>query len=121
VALIEKQDRLGGHVNTYIDPATRVSFDYGVLFLDNITVVVDYASSLNVSLAVLSQQQGPMNYANFAPRDLVPATIFPSITAQAEALLTYRKILDQYPFLSNGFDLPDPVLADLLLPFGEFL
>jgi len=121
VALIEKQDRLGGHVNTYIDPATGVSFDYGVLFLDNITVVVDYASFLNVSLAVLSQQQGPIDYANFATGDLVPATIFPSITAQVEAFLTYSKILDQYPFLSNGFDLPDPVPADLLLPFGEFL
>jgi hypothetical protein len=70
---------------------------------------------------VVLRQQGPVDYANFATGDLVPATIFPNTTAQAEALLTYRKILDQYPFLSNGFNLPDPVPADLLLPFGEFL
>ena len=30
VALVEKQDRLGGHTHTYIDPITNISVDYGV-------------------------------------------------------------------------------------------
>ena len=30
-ALIEREDRLGGHVNTYIDPVTKQALDYGVV------------------------------------------------------------------------------------------
>lgn len=30
-ALIEREDRLGGHVNTYIDPVTNQTLDYGVV------------------------------------------------------------------------------------------
>jgi len=120
VALIEKEDRLGGHVNTYIDPVTKVSFDYGVVYWVNISVVVDFARSLNVPLAILHANQ-TLNFGNFANGSLVPASKLPSFTAQAKALLTYRKILTGYPWLNNGFDLPDPIPAELLLPFGEFI
>ena len=29
--LIEKENRLGGHVNTYVDPVTNQTLDYGVV------------------------------------------------------------------------------------------
>ena len=124
VALVERHDRLGGHVNTYIDPATGISFDYGVIFWDNITVVLDYADSLNISLAplpLIAQGQVVSEYANFATGSSVSASVLPDSTAQGEALLAYREIVGQYPFLSNGFDLPHPIPSDLLLPYGEFL
>jgi phytoene dehydrogenase-like protein len=31
VAVIERNGRLGGHVNTYIDPVTGGTMDYGVM------------------------------------------------------------------------------------------
>jgi hypothetical protein len=36
------------------------------------------------------------------------------------ALEAYAAQVFQYPYLDYGFDLPNPVPADLLLPFGEF-
>lgn len=119
VALIEKEDRLGGHVNTYIDPTTGVSFDYGVEFWVNITVVLDYAKSLNIPLAILNGNKG-LDYANFANGSLVPSSV-PNLISQGKALLAYLKIFSQYPYLTNGYNLPDPIPADLLLPFGEFI
>ena len=89
VVLIEKQDRLGGHVNTYIDPTIGISFDYGVTFWDNITVVLDYASFLNISLAtfpLLGNGQIVSEYANFATGSSVPASVLPNGTTQGEAL-----------------------------------
>jgi len=120
VALIEKKDRLGGHVNTYVDPITKLSFDFGVQFFDNITVVLNYAKSLNTSLISLGADSPP-KYANFGTGKLVTTSIIPSITAQEKAFLTYRKIANQYSFLNNGFDLPHPVPEDLLISFGEFI
>lgn len=32
VAVVERNNRLGGHVNTYVNPATNQTFDYGVIF-----------------------------------------------------------------------------------------
>ncbi len=37
------------------------------------------------------------------------------------ALAAYGEQVAQYPYLEFGWDLPDPVPADLLLPFGEFV
>ena len=124
VAIIETQNRLGGHVNTYADPTTGISFDYGVIYWDNIPVVLDYVGFFNISLAVLpllAQGQVVSQYANFAIGNSVPASVLPNSTAQGEALFAYREIVGQYPFLDNGFDLPDPIPEDLLIPFGEFL
>ncbi|KAE8354218.1 hypothetical protein BDV28DRAFT_131459 [Aspergillus coremiiformis] len=36
-------------------------------------------------------------------------------------LAAYSAQLIKYPYLNTGFNLPDPVPADLLLPFGEFV
>lgn len=38
-----------------------------------------------------------------------------------EWLLGYAYILSQYPFLSNGYDLPKPVPEELLVLRGEFV
>ena len=37
------------------------------------------------------------------------------------ALEAYVAQLFQYPYLDNGFNLPNPVPSDLLLPFGDFV
>lgn len=57
-------------------------------------------------------------YVDFLTGQPDPNYVFPDFTA---ALGAYAAQLFQYPYLDLGFDLPDPVPADLLLPFGQFI
>ncbi|KAF8847003.1 FAD/NAD(P)-binding domain-containing protein [Acephala macrosclerotiorum] len=120
VTLIEKESRLGGHVNTYSDPVTGDSFDYGVITFDNISVVTDYFDYLNVPLAPFSYSSATTVFVDFANGSIVPAASLPqgNITA---ALIKYIDLLDEYPYLSNGFNLPSPVPEDFLMTWGDFL
>ncbi|EPS31776.1 hypothetical protein PDE_06734 [Penicillium oxalicum 114-2] len=119
VILIEKEDILGGHTNTYEDPVTKTHVDYGVVVFHNQQLVKDYFDRLNVSWVITKPNFGgstplylddqsakPVNYTRPDPR---------------AALQAYAAHLAQYPQVEAGFYLPDPVPEDLLLPFGEFL
>ncbi|PMD26014.1 flavin-containing superfamily amine oxidase [Hyaloscypha hepaticicola] len=123
ITLIEREAVLGGHVNTYHDPVTGLTFDYGVVYFYNMSVVTNYFEHYNVPL-------GPPNdlfstnityYANFATATPIPNDPFPSDNALGAALFAYVDQLAKYPFLSNGYNLPTPVPADLLLNFGDFV
>lgn len=121
VALVEREERLGGHVNTYIDPTTNVTFDYGVQAFDNISVVRDYFSHLNVPLGLVEAQRGSVTVlADFKNASVAPASILAQGNFTA-ALLTYNEQLAKYPYLINGFNLPNPVPDDLLLTWGDFI
>jgi phytoene dehydrogenase-like protein len=50
VFVIEKEDVLGGHTNTFHVPGTNTTFDYGVIQFSNISVVNDYFADLGVAL-----------------------------------------------------------------------
>jgi hypothetical protein len=122
VTLIERENRLGGHVNTYVDKATGETFDYGVISYDgDLPVVQNYLAHLNVSTGPpYFSSPGPSYTANFADGSLVTA----SATNATEAAAAYQRYLEQaakYPYLANGFDLPHPVPEDLLLTFGDFV
>ncbi|KAI3393142.1 hypothetical protein diail_4666 [Diaporthe ilicicola] len=125
VALIEKQPRLGGHVNTFHDTITGNVFDFGVMQYQNVSVVSDFFASLNVPLSSLSGSKTSRVYANFQTDGKsveVPSTVpWANQTALQLALQQYMKIVAQYAYLDNGFELPDPVPEDLLLPWGNFL
>lgn len=125
VALVEKEPILGGHVNTYRDPVTNQTVDFGVLVFSNITVVLDYFHYLGVSLAPLGEQPRNTSYADFSGDGKflqIPNSIpWANDSARASALVSYLHILEEYPYLANGFNLPDPVPEDLLLSWGTFL
>jgi hypothetical protein len=120
VTLIEKADRLGGHVNTYVDPATGISFDYGVVSFDNISVVTNYFDYLDVGLGPLNYNSGPAVYADFESGTIVNASSLPSGNLTA-ALLAYDAQLARYPDIYNGFDLPSPIPEDFLITWGDFI
>lgn len=61
VAVIEQTERLGGHTQTYIDPATGVSIDYGVIVFHHFDVVKNYFARLNVSFITSSTAPGVSN------------------------------------------------------------
>lgn len=125
VALIEKEPILGGQVNTYHDPISNKTVDFGVLVFSNITVVIDYFNYLDISVTPLDEQSSKTSYADFR-RDgkllQIPNSVaWANESARTSALISYSDILSAYPYLANGFDLPDPVPQDLLLSWGSFL
>ena len=118
VALIESQNRLGGHTNTYTDLVTKGKIDIGVILWHNASFVRDYFGRFNISLSTLSfgnQQQTYVDYqtgnvvAGYSPRD------------PTAGLAAYFAQQARFPYLETGFNLPEPIPVDLLLPFGDFV
>lgn len=123
VAVIEQQAVLGGHTNTYLDPATRTPINYGVAIFADIPVVRSYLSYLGVALKTVnvSAQNGLVtSFADFESGTPIPSSSLPAVNT-GQALVSYLNQLNKYPFLDNGFDLPSPVPSDLFEPFGKFL
>lgn len=117
VVVIEKKDRLGGHTNTYIDPATGLTAEYGVEVLQDLPVVRDYFAHFDIPLATKSSpQEIAIDYRT--GEEIVESTPNSDITA---ALDRYAAQAARYPYLNEGFDLVYPVPNDLLLAFGDFV
>ncbi|KAF3767282.1 FAD/NAD(P)-binding domain-containing protein [Cryphonectria parasitica EP155] len=128
VALIERNAHLGGHVNTYYDPATGNPLDYGVIAYHNISTVTDFLSSLGVALAPATLGYGDRSiYINNLQnngtivQDLPSSVPWANATAVGLAFEKYLGLVQQYPFLAQGYELPAEIPEDLLLPYGEFL
>ncbi|KAH7028239.1 putative FAD dependent oxidoreductase [Macrophomina phaseolina] len=117
VSLIERGDRLGGHTETYIDPDTGTPVDYGVQIFHNSDITRRFFDRFGVPLTSLNTSGAEVLYFDFSTGKRVNYTT-PDATAAFQA---YLGQLDKYPYLQEGFDLPDPVPTDLLLPFGEFI
>ncbi|KNG85486.1 hypothetical protein ANOM_005142 [Aspergillus nomiae NRRL 13137] len=124
LVVIEKQDRLGGHSNTYFDTASGTAVPYGVRSFHHKSVVTDYFSHFNISLVnkiYLTNQSENVDFTTGEPITLKPITI-PSDDPEIRiAMENYKAQLAKYPFLKDEYyNLPDPIPEDLLLPFGEF-
>lgn len=122
VAVIEKQGVLGGSTNTYTDPATGTKVDYGVVVFENRTTVTSYFSRFGIPLTTGSGSYGAglgTYYVDFRTGKNVTGYIPTDPTA---AFAAYGTQLAKYPFINTpGWNVPDPVPADLLLPFGDFV
>ena len=120
VAVVEAQSVLGGHTNTYTDP-TGTKVDYGVVVFDNTTTVTSYFKRFNIPLTTGTGgapglfKQYYVDFRTGKNVTYVPAD-------PTAAFGAYAAQLAKYPFLNTpGWILPDPVPADLLIPFGEFV
>ena len=121
VVVVEAQDRLGGHTQTYTDPATNETVDYGVVVYNNINVTKSYFGRFNIPLTLVLETPAPgevTKYVDFRTGKAVAGYVPSDPSA---ALAAYGAQLAKYPYLEAGFDLPDPVPADLLLSFGDFV
>ncbi len=117
VTLIEKESRLGGHVNTYVDPVKGSSSDYGVITFDNISVVTNYFNYFDILIGSFNYGNTTTVYIDFANGSIVPDPALPQGNTTA-ALLGYLDQWDKYPYLSNGFNLPSPVPEDFLITWA---
>lgn len=123
VALLERNDRLGGHVNTYVDPDTGKTFDHGVIIFLDVPVVTDYFAYLGVEWT----DQGddvPSEYADILLGQAVSSTQASKITGNVTAAFaTWIEHLERYSWLTDqaGYHIPSPFPEELFLPFGDYL
>lgn len=119
VIVIEKQAKLGGHAETYID-ANGYATNMGVVVFGNTSLVKGYFERFNVALTGLSGGGSPPVYFNFATGKPTNYTL-PSSDQMSAAYRAYGEQVAKYPSLQNGFFLQYPVAEDLLMPFGDFI
>ncbi|KAF7343901.1 hypothetical protein MVEN_01678800 [Mycena venus] len=128
VALLERGNRLGGHVNTFRVPNTNTSFDFGVIFYHNISVASNYFSALGVD--IIAAPSGGTSVSTYADINgdakattLVPPSMpWANSTAVTTATEKYVNLYNtQFSFLDDGFNFPDPVPEDILLPWADFM
>ncbi|ROW06286.1 hypothetical protein VPNG_08051 [Cytospora leucostoma] len=115
VILVEKEARLGGHVNTYFDPDTGTPIDYGVQAFWNLTVALDYFDRFDIPLVDFSFANSETKYADFDTGQFLPNFTY------SFNLSTYAEQLDKFPDLAYSWDLPYPVPDELLSSFGDFI
>lgn len=120
VIVVERTNRLGGHTETYTDPVTQAKIDIGVVVWHDTQLVHDFFARFDVPLLKVSEisATGVTNYVDYRTGKVVGGYVPGDPTA---ALGAYTHELLKYLYLEAGFDLPDPVPEDLLLPFGDFV
>jgi len=93
--------------------------DYGVQAFQNLSVVTNYFARFNVPLTpVPLTSPFTTEYIDLSTGKVVPGYA-PADPTAALGILAAQ--LQKYPYLPGGYNLPDPVPADLLLPFGDFV
>lgn len=123
VVVVEAQSVLGGHTNTYTDPTTKAKVDYGVLEYENTSIVTSYFARFNIPITTPSPSTPDPSlqeyYVDFRTGKNVTEYVPTDPTA---AFGAYAAQLAKYPFLNTpSWDLPNPVPAELLIPFGDFV
>jgi hypothetical protein len=117
VVVVERNDRLGGHCETFHDPVTGGTTDIGVIIFHDMPLVRDYFARFGVPLVPFAGGQGTSSYVDFRTGAVVEGYSPPPPVA----LPAYFGLLQQYPYLEFGFDLPDTVPPVLLAPFGDLV
>ncbi|KAK8073289.1 hypothetical protein PG994_004188 [Apiospora phragmitis] len=126
VALVEKQDTLGGHTSVYHDPATGTPINVGVQawmeYKDTFDFVTRMGVSTNGSMHFASLTS---KYIDFRTGELVDGYAAPSEDAKSAALQVYLDACEKYEdmLLPGFFQFPEPdqIPEDLLMPFGKFI
>lgn len=114
--LVERSGRLGGQTETYTDPSSGTKVDYGVQAYHNDTITRNFFARFNIPIAefTFGPPAKPV-YVDFTSGALIESFAPGSLGTD------YVAQLDRYPYLDNGFILPNPVSQDLLLPWGEYI
>uniref|UniRef100_L2FAW0 FAD dependent oxidoreductase family protein n=1 Tax=Colletotrichum fructicola (strain Nara gc5) TaxID=1213859 RepID=L2FAW0_COLFN len=105
VVVIEKKSQIGGHAETYINPQTKVPANIGVVVFEN-REVSGTTQSYDFSLGI------PI------PAQNASATAAQQQALQAAAQAYSTNILSKYPWIDQGFLVPDPVPEELTVKRG---
>lgn len=117
VALIERKPRLGGHTNTYVDPTTGQTTDYGVEQYINNADARDFLTRLQVPFTVRTP-----THQNQALFDFSRGTPPQETTINSNGSMdTYNDLVSKYAYLEDGLKIPDPVPEDFLVPVSQLI
>jgi hypothetical protein len=114
VVLIEREAVLGGHTNTYTDPATQNTLDYGVQSYWNISVTRDYFGHFDIPITDWKAEPKTAVHMDFKTGKQVDVRTSTNYSA-------YIQQLDKYPWLEYNWNQGQPVPDDLVLPFRDFV
>ncbi|EFY85924.1 FAD dependent oxidoreductase, putative [Metarhizium acridum CQMa 102] len=109
ITLVEKDEILGGHVDSYVDTKTGTPYDFGVEafiqagnatgFFDRLGVRRGRRINIPVNTTYIDFKSGKM--LDFAP---------PPVATQLDALADFLRVVE-----------PSHIPGDLLVPFGDFV
>ncbi|KAG5818459.1 hypothetical protein H9Q74_010062 [Fusarium xylarioides] len=125
VVVIEKANRLGGHVHAYKPSGSKTPINYGVQAYLNRNTTKAFFKRFNVRLVspnLISALEGlfttkDIDFSTGKKVDPDYGTVNSTV-----ALATYAALAIKYqPWFENGYFKKGEVPEDLLLPFGEFL
>ncbi|KPM44123.1 hypothetical protein AK830_g2438 [Neonectria ditissima] len=127
VVVVEKKSQIGGHAETYTNPATGIPANVGVVVFEDTDVVQEYFDLLGVASVKTSPAAGGQQTKTYdfslgipiPPQDATAAAA--AQQAIAQALQAYsQNVISKYPWIDQGYLVPNPVPKELTLPFGEF-
>ncbi|KAG5803978.1 hypothetical protein H9Q74_011674 [Fusarium xylarioides] len=123
IVVIEKQNQLGGHAQSWYDPVTGKAYNYGVDAFTNITVSLDFFRQLKVPIGPLQFVPGEKLYVNFEDGKTLDYTP-PTAKEASDAMGNYREQWLKYTDIllptSDHFHRGDKVPSDLLQPWYDF-
>ncbi|KAM6524428.1 hypothetical protein FSOLCH5_005030 [Fusarium solani] len=124
VALIEQKDHLGGHVDTYTDPATGIPIDYGVKAYVDLPGVKELFGRFNITTVPVTDPGFQNVYIDFITGKVVAGYPKGDQTDVGLALTTYAQLAAKY----NDYYFPgfwklttDPVPEELSMPFSQLV
>ncbi|OJJ42235.1 hypothetical protein ASPZODRAFT_105594 [Penicilliopsis zonata CBS 506.65] len=122
--LVEKEDRLGGMVDSWTNPATGTVYDFGVAAYTNYTGTVEFFNRLDIAYTEYAASTETAYYADFTTGETVDY-LAPNVTGEVRALEEFYNITSLYEdlFLPSYANWPTPedIPDDLLMPFREFV
>ncbi|MGK5683515.1 FAD-dependent oxidoreductase [Actinoplanes sp. URMC 104] len=118
VVVVEAQGRLGGHTETYHDPATGATIDIGVVVLEDEPVVRSHFGRFDIDLVRLSGGGGGGTTAYVDFRTGRPVDYTPPAPV---ALPAYYEQISRFGPIDTVLNLPDPPPAELMAPFADFV
>ncbi|KAH6673083.1 amine oxidase [Halenospora varia] len=123
IVLVEKQNNLGGHVETYIDPVSGIPYDYGVNSYTEYGGAKAFFTRFNVSLVTPTRKTLNTSYVDFTSGKPLIGYERPSSANVTLALTKYLKIAEQYEsiLLPGYFNLPSEIPEELLTKFSDFV
>ncbi|EFW17079.1 hypothetical protein CPSG_06347 [Coccidioides posadasii str. Silveira] len=118
VAIVERNDYLGGHIGTlYVDGEP---VDYGVQGFFNTETTTKYLNRLNVQYEPLLPATLDNRYVDFRTGKTAPYD--GNVVNITATLLLYSAVVSKFEGIADGsFNLPDQVPDELLMPFGQFV
>ncbi|KAK3377640.1 hypothetical protein B0H63DRAFT_221540 [Podospora didyma] len=125
VVVIEKDGILGGHVNTWVDPATGRGFDAGVQNYLDLPGAKEFFTRFGVATQPNVRNVLDQYYIDFTTGARLTNYSPPPTSDRTAALRRYLQLAEQYlSIMEPGwwtFPPPKDIPADLLLPFRDFV